>query len=78
MHKATRPTYTLAKNMRTKASTALVKSGRISMKKLLTVLLRLMIPLSIRDCSRPVSFPSVLKNDILNDSTRSTTLSERS
>ena len=60
------------------ARMALVKSGRISMKKLLTVFDRLMIPRSIRDWSLPVSFPSAVKKAMRKESIRSTTRSERS
>ena len=57
---------------------ALVKRGRISMKKLFTVLLMLMMPRSIRDCSLPVSLPSLLKNAIRKERMRSTTFNDMS
>ena len=75
---ATRPTYTLAAYISTNASTALVKSGSMSMKKFFTVLLRLMMPRSMRVCSLPGSLPSWLKKAIRKVSMRSTTRSERS
>ena len=78
MHSATAPTNTLAINISANASTALVNSGRISMKKLFTVFDRLMMPRSMRDCSFPVSLPSLVKNAMRNDSTLSTTRSDRS
>ena len=75
---ATRPTYTLAAYINARASTALVKSGRMSMKKFFTVLLRLMMPRSMRVCSLPGSLPSWLKKAMRKVSMRSTTWSERS
>ena len=45
---ATRPTYTLAANMRISARAALVNSGSRSTKKFCTVLERLLTPWSIR------------------------------
>ena len=78
MSRATSPTYTLAANISTSASTALLKRGSISMKKLLTVFDRLMMPLSMRDWSFPVSFPSAEKNAMRSERMRSTTRSERS
>ena len=64
--------------MRQRARIALVKRGRISMKKLFTVLLMLMMPRSIRDCSLPVSLPSLLKNAIRKERMRSTTFNDMS
>ena len=55
---------------------ALVNSGRISMKKLFTVLLILMMPRSMRDCSFPVSLPSLVKKAMRKDRMRSTTRSD--
>ena len=64
--------------MRQRARMALVKRGRISMKKLFTVLLMLMMPRSIRDCNLPVSLPSLLKNAIRKERMRSTTFNDMS
>ena len=78
MANATSPTYTLAANISTNAITALVNRGRMSIKKFLTVLLRLITPRSMRVCSLPGSLPSLLKKAIRNCRMRSTTRSERS
>ena len=50
----------------------------MSIKKFLTVLLRLITPRSMRVCSFPGSLPSLLKNAMRNCRMRSTTRSERS
>ena len=48
------------------------------MKKLFTVLLMLMMPLSMRDCSLPVSLPSLVKKAMRKERILSTTLSDMS
>ena len=48
------------------------------MKKLFTVLLRLITPRSMRDCSLPVSLSSAEKNAMRNVSILSMTCSDRS